>query len=216
MRNQPLDQQISFWVKSYFRLSAARRKAIQYMFWLLKENGSIIFKIELLCEYTGWHENAAHKFIRENKDFLFEVKSRFNKWGRQLANEYSLNKYLKQALEWLDIYGYLKSPKARWGYIISSIENSEKVYPRHPQKCTPILKILNPKEEEYSNVRIHPKIDKIKIPLEAKKQASSYPEFAIIGGLEDVLWYRDTGKPIKDPAALLIAQIQRHAGVRPW
>lgn len=214
MKSVPLDQQISFWVKTYFRLSEARRRAIRYIFFLTRRYKEAIFKLDKLCAHIGWHENSGHKFIRMFNGFLFDVIKRFKPSGRQLANEFSLNKYFKQALEWLDLHGYLCSPKTKWVRIIFSIENSEKVYPPPLKRCTPILEILNTKDKEYGKAYVHPKIDQIKIGVELKIQCSKYPEVAIIEGLDDVLWYRDQGNVIKNAGALLLAQIQRRAGVR--
>jgi hypothetical protein len=208
---------ISSYVNLYLSLTNKRKKIIQFLFFYFQKYKLIFPKQSSILEYADCSDECLKKFHRANADcdnLFFKVKKRYDPSGRQTTNIYEFDPDFLKALIWLDTYDYLKSPKTKYATIRSRIENEEKVAPPPLQKLPPILEIKIRREEslkraKFGSGEIHPMIEKVKIPFEAKVMLSKYPEFAIVQAIEKAVYWTRQGEKIRDPVNYLLFKINK-------
>jgi hypothetical protein len=189
------DLPLSAYACFYLQLTPRQRKIFQYLRWYqLKYPERAFPGMKKIALFARLSVRAVQKFFailmkKKIKGFYLTVTPRLNQNGGDSTNLYILNKYFKQAMDWLDIHGFLKSPKKKTKTIILSMQNDEKVHPPQPQKFTPIIKDYSFSKDKHTlgnGVWINPAVKDLRgLDDWAKSYASRYAtEFEIQETLE--------------------------------
>jgi hypothetical protein len=183
--NQDLDLPLSAYALFYLQLTKRERKIFQYLRWYQNRYQENSFpKMAKIALFSGLSIRGVQKFFaklkqKKVKEFYLTVNPRYNKRGGNTTNQYILNRYFKMSMNWLELHGFLNSPKKKIESIILSMQNGEKVHPPTPQKFTPLSKdYSSSKEFKEQEASIHHLLKGIKIDQAVKiwatEKASDY------------------------------------------
>jgi hypothetical protein len=209
------DLPISAFACFYLTLSKPRRKIFQYLRWHQKKYPDSYPKMEKIAKFAKITPRAVQKFFKllekeGRKHFYLKVEARFNKFGGNTSNRYMLNNKFKEAMDWLDIYGFLNSPHHKTNRIISSMQKEEEVRPPPPLKFTPLSKdsLSTDFQTLGSGVWIHPNLKNLGLDFWAQAFASKYAsEYIIIDSIE-ALMYQIKQKKILNRSSYFIKTIK--------
>lgn len=215
--NSNLDLPLSAYACFYLQLTTRQRKIFQYLRWYQNRYPDEAFpKIKKIAKFARLSERAVQKFFailakKSIKEFYLTVIPRLNKFGGSSSNLYILNKYFKQAMDWLDLYGFLNSPKKKTESIILSMQNEEKVHPPTSQKFTPIIKdsSFTKDKQTLETVWINPSLKDLRgLDKWAKEYATRYAtEFEIQDTLE-ACRYQERLRKIDNPSKYFIGTLK--------
>jgi hypothetical protein len=211
-----LDQQTSFWIRLFFNLSPAFRRIIIYLYSLEaeanKKKWKGIFPSKKRMAFFGTCcVKTAQRFNKEMRGLeglIMTIWPWFDEKGRQTSNRYRMSREFLKALVWLDRRNLLEASSDLVEEIVKEA-NPIEMSPSPHQTCPPFsYPSLNPAREEYGYV--HPYIEKIgMLTREEKKSLSQYPEYAIVAGVDDCVWYSRQGRKIGSLMGLLQSRIKK-------
>lgn len=212
----PLDQTISFKAQLFLCLVSKRRKMLLYINHC-EDFGKGIPEVRDIAKFAGCKERNVRDFFKFNEEMnnIFFTKEKRFKNGRQRSNRYFIDKTLKKAITWLDIHGFLLSPRSKMKHIISSIEKQESCTPRL-EKIAPLLSLRDSlfRDEERKRRQefafINPILEDLKMPLEAKIYASkTFSDHKLARARESMLWRLRNGGLRTSQAAYIIGAAKR-------
>lgn len=211
---------LSLNIKSFDCLSNNHKDIIRYFYYWecrrRKEKLNRVFpKVSRIAEFSKCSIRTVQRFNKSVNGFLMHIQKDFRPNKSQTTNTYKMEQSFFEALTWLDRRNLLRAKKEEFEDIIKEAERFEsigkiKMSPPPNPKCHPrSLSSLSQTQKEYIPY-VHPWIEKIKISQQDKVRLSKYPEFAIVKGVEDCVWYSKQGKRIGNAMHLLQNRISKH------
>jgi len=213
--NLNLDLPLSAYALFYLQLTTGQRKIFQYLRWYQNRYPDKAFpKMEKIALFSGLSIRAVQKFFaklknKNIKEFYLTVSPRYNKRGGNTTNQYVLNKSFKMSMDWLEIHGFLNSPKKKTESIILSMQNEEKVHPPTPQKFTPLSKDYSfSKEFKEQEASVHYLLKEIKIDKAVKiwatEKATDYEIYTSI----EACHYRQHHGGVRNPTGYFLGTLK--------
>jgi hypothetical protein len=204
-------------VQKYLDLTKKQKKVVQYLYFFYKKFKVIFPKQSNILKFAKCSHQCLkdfHKLNAEWGNMYFKVMTRFERKGRQTSNLYEINKGFLEALEWLEIYGYMNSPKKKHNMIKKHVEKEEKVTPLSYENLPPLVKILRkdlrsdpPKSSLPEKSLIHPEIGKMNIPEKDKIFFSNNSEAVIQRSIERLKVTLANREKIRNPVKFFCSLI---------
>lgn len=202
----------AFYLDQFAALSNIEKKLVLYIFDLeiLVKKGKFTHirqKRDTIARRIGCCLKTISRFNNKVKYFLIAVIEKWKGNGNQGANEYRMDPEFFAALKLLYDNKLLYKSKSEILEFANSHRQNENV-PLAPPKC-PSSYVIPSYEREKEYGYVHPHVEKIGgLSLKERLALSQYPEFAIVAGIEDCVWYSKHRK-INNLMALIQSRIRK-------
>lgn len=169
-----------------------------------------------IAAFAGLSVRAVQKFFaslesKGCKKYYITVTPRFRKRGGNTTNEYRLNFYFKNAMNWLEKHHKLNTPKKNTRSIMLSMEKQQKVHGVVPEKFTPLSKdspFIKDQTTKRPIVCINPLVKLRGLDQFSQIFASKYAsDYEIIEAL-DACRYQEHKQTLLNPSSYFIGTLK--------
>lgn len=203
--------EIALSVQVYFSQSETFKDISRYLFFCQKkvEKGEwtrIFLSVDRIAKVVGCSRRTVFRYLKSVDGYPIKITHR-----KGATNIYEMDKDLFNSLIWLDSRNCLYATESQYKDLLKQAEYLDNHIPLSPpipyRGCHPSLLLSRVEEKEYGY--IHPHIEKIGgLSRQERLSLSQYPEYAIVQGVEDCVWYAKQGNKIENLMAILQSRIK--------